>query len=116
MVEATTEVFRPRRRRLRERIAAGIDSALARDAHLVLIQLAGAFAVLCGISFWSVPCALILGGLGAIWAVELHNKVTADQLMAAKARTVKEMLVKAKANGNGGQVNVDTVVQALAEP
>jgi hypothetical protein len=53
--------------------AAGFIAA-ARSAQLFVIQLAGAFSVLYGISYWSVPIALIVGGVAAIAAVELQSR------------------------------------------
>jgi hypothetical protein len=40
----------------------------------LLLQLAGAFAVLYGVSYWSIPCALIVGGIGAIAAMEMQGR------------------------------------------
>jgi hypothetical protein len=42
---------------------------------MMLVQLAGAFAVLYGISWYSIPMAYIVGGVGAIAAIELQNHV-----------------------------------------
>lgn len=44
----------------------------ARPLWLVLIQLLGVLSVLVGISFWSIPAALIVGGLFAVGAVEMQ--------------------------------------------
>lgn len=41
-----------------------------KSLRLVLLQMAGAFSVLYGISFYSVPAALIVGGLAAILVAE----------------------------------------------
>ena len=41
-----------------------------KSLRLVLLQMAGAFSVLYGISFYSVPSALIVGGLAAILVAE----------------------------------------------
>lgn len=37
-----------------------------------LVQAVGALAVLYGISWWSIPAALCVGGVGAIVAIELN--------------------------------------------
>ena len=38
--------------------------------ELFLLQVLGALAVLIGISYFSIPCALIVGGIGAILVAE----------------------------------------------
>lgn len=44
--------------------------AQKKSGRLLLLQCAGALSVLVGISFYSIPAALIVGGLGAILAAE----------------------------------------------
>ena len=46
---------------------------LGPSTYLLIVQLAGAFSVLYGVSYWSVPVALVLGGVGAILAVERQS-------------------------------------------
>ena len=43
------------------------------DAHAIF-QLGCAFSVLYGISYWSVPCSLIVGGVAGIAVVEIRRK------------------------------------------
>jgi hypothetical protein len=40
-----------------------------------IIECAGVFSVLTGIAQWSVPCALIIGGLAAVGAIEYRDAV-----------------------------------------
>lgn len=47
---------------------------ISTELRMLMIQLAGAFAVLYGISYWSVAAALIVGGIGAIAAIETQAK------------------------------------------
>jgi hypothetical protein len=68
---------------------AGSSITAARNVHYFLLQIAGTFAVLYGISYWSVPIALIVGGVGAIVAVELQThepEPDIDQILAIQAR------------------------------
>ena len=41
-----------------------------KNLRMTTLQLFGALAVLVGISNYSIPCALIVGGLAAIWVAE----------------------------------------------
>lgn len=41
-----------------------------KNLRMTSLQLLGALAVLIGISYFSIPCALIVGGLAAIWVAE----------------------------------------------
>ena len=54
----------------------------------LLLQLAGVFAVLYGISYWSVPAALIVGGLGAVIAIErqTHAGPVEDPIVEQRIR------------------------------
>lgn len=45
-------------------------TATHKNARMLLLQCLGALAVLVGISFFSIPCALIVGGIAAIAAAE----------------------------------------------
>lgn len=46
----------------------------ASSIPLLVVQLLGFAALLVGISFWSIPAALIVGGILAIVAVEMQQK------------------------------------------
>jgi len=64
---------------------------ISASVGMFLIQLAGAFSVLYGISFWSVPCALIIGGISAIVAIEFQQrepgkKESPEEILAIQAR------------------------------
>ncbi len=64
---------------------------LVPPAHLVmlLLQLMGAFAILYGISWFSIPVALIIGGVGAIVAIELQaheKKLTPEDITLIQTR------------------------------
>jgi len=52
--------------------------APSRDLLLFSVQLLAFLAVLVGVSFWSIPAALIVGGVLAIVAVEMQAKATSD--------------------------------------
>lgn len=57
------------------------------DARLTILQCLGALSVLYGISYYSIPIALIVGGLGAIAAVEMQGNSepkTDDRVIKAK--------------------------------
>lgn len=49
------------------------------NAVMLAVQLAGVFAVLFGISFWSVPCAFIVGGIAAVYAIERQGDHSAER-------------------------------------
>lgn len=44
--------------------------AARKNLRMTVLQLFGALSVLIGISYYSIPCALIVGGLAAIWVAE----------------------------------------------
>lgn len=54
------------------------EHCVTRNFAMLIIQLLGAFSVLYGISYWSIPCALIVGGIGAIAAMELQGERTKE--------------------------------------
>jgi hypothetical protein len=68
------------------------EHCITRNSFMLLIQLLGAFAVLYGVSYWSIPCALIVGGIGGIAAMEMQGhgsqepKETAEEEQKIKAR------------------------------
>lgn len=47
---------------------------VTREFLMLLVQLASAFSILYGISFWSIPVALIIGGVGGILAMEMQTR------------------------------------------
>lgn len=49
-----------------------LDTSVARRWHMTALEAICAFAVLYGISFWSVPAALVVGGLAGVIAMEVR--------------------------------------------
>ncbi len=60
--------------RLRPYGKAALGAATKRNTVLTVLECACAFSVLFGISWYSVPAALIIGGLGGIFAVERQQR------------------------------------------
>jgi hypothetical protein len=56
--------------------------------RLFVLQLAGAFSVLYGISYWSVPAALIVGGIAVIAAIENRSNARETPEEEAKVRAL----------------------------
>lgn len=50
----------------------------SRNLALLVLQLLGFLAVLVGISWWSVPAALVVGGIAIIAAVEMQARETPE--------------------------------------
>ena len=48
-------------------------AARARHVHKLGTEVAGGALVLAGIAAWSVPCALIVGGLALVAAIEIRS-------------------------------------------
>lgn len=67
-----------------------------RNLALFLVQLLGFLAVLVGISWWSIPAALVVGGIAVIVAVELQpssepdTKASDDRMRETIHRALKE--------------------------
>lgn len=88
----------------------------ARSAQLFLVQLAAAFAVLFAISFWSVPVALIVGGVFAIYAIQTQaGDNDEDAALANKTRTLIATLESGQKLGKGDSVAASAVIEHLTE-
>ena len=61
-----------------------LTADVVRTVSFLSIELAGSAAVLDGIAHYSRPIALIIGGIGAILAVERRPKSAAEQAAAIK--------------------------------
>jgi hypothetical protein len=61
---------------------------------LLVLQLLGLGALLVGISFWSIPAALVVGGILAIAAAEMQSsglsKESADELENARNQEIRK--------------------------
>lgn len=58
---------------VRRRLGTFARIAIEREGHKTVFELGAAFSVLYGISYWSVPAALITGGVAAIAIVEFRK-------------------------------------------
>lgn len=73
----------------------------ARQLRLFLIELAGVVLVAYGISWWSVPAAVIIGGLVLVAAVEVRPHVAA----AMPSLPVPEPLIRVQAEQAARLIN-----------
>jgi hypothetical protein len=85
------------------------------SVRLTAFQCVCAFFTLYGVSYWSVPIALVIGGVAGILVAERQQtQPKREAQFADQARDLRDTCIRAKGLGNS-TVQIDAVIAALNE-